>query len=72
MALRRNQRKFLSGRVADAQVRPSGEQKLDGLPDCAFVGERVRSFVAVSSWFWYCYPCVQPNDDSEPESRRDE
>jgi hypothetical protein len=29
------------------------------------VCERVRSFIAVSSWFWYRYPCVQPNDESD-------
>lgn len=41
------------------------------MPDAAFVGERVRSFVAVSSWFWYCYPCAQPEDDSdEPQARQ--
>jgi hypothetical protein len=32
----------------------------------------VRSFVAVSSWFWSCFPCVQPNDAPEPDSRRDQ
>jgi hypothetical protein len=69
MARQREQRKYLRGPIADADVRPSGEQKLDGLPDCAFVGERVRTFVAVSSWFWYCYPCGQPNHGGESDSR---
>jgi hypothetical protein len=68
MALQRAQRKYLRGAVIDAEVRAAGESKIDGLPDSAFVGERVRSFVAVSSWFWHCYPCVQPEDDSAPDS----
>jgi hypothetical protein len=59
------QRKYLRGPVVDAERRAATEQRIDGLPDSAFAGERVRSFVAVSSWFWYCYPCVQPEDDSE-------
>jgi hypothetical protein len=71
MALQRAQRKYLRGAVIDAEVRASTEERIDGLPDSAFAGERVRSFVAVSSWFWYCYPCVQPNDRSEPASRED-
>ena len=51
MALQRAQRKYLRGPIAAAEVRPADERKLDGLPDCAFVGEHVRSFVAVSSCF---------------------
>jgi hypothetical protein len=64
-ALQGAQRKYLRGPVIDAELRAAAEQRLDGLPDSAFAGERVRSFVAVSSWFWYCYPCVQPNDESD-------
>jgi len=56
---RRAQRKYLRGPVIDAELRADAEQRIDGLPDAAFMGERVRSFVAVSSWFWYCYPCAQ-------------
>jgi hypothetical protein len=67
-ARQRAQRKYLRGAVIDAEVRVAGEQKLDGLPESAFAGERVRSFIAVSSWFWYCYPCAQPEDGSSPES----
>jgi hypothetical protein len=54
----------------DAELRASTEERIDGLPDAAFAGERVHSFIAVSSWFWYCYPCAQPGDDSnEPQAR---
>jgi hypothetical protein len=63
------QRKYLRGPVMDAELRAATEQRIDGLPDSAFSGERVRSFVAVSSWFWYCYPCVQPQDDSDDSPR---
>jgi hypothetical protein len=66
------ERKYLRGPVIDAELRAATEQKLDGLPDSASAGERVRRFIAVSSWFWYCYPCAQPNGASAPESRRDE
>jgi hypothetical protein len=65
MALQRTQRKYLRGPIAAAEVRPADERKLDALPDCAFAGERVHSFVAVSSWFWHCYPCVQSNDGND-------
>jgi hypothetical protein len=68
--IHRVQRKFLRGPVIDAELRAATEQRIDGLPDSAFAGEHVRSFVAVSSWFWYCYPCAQAKDDSD-QSRPD-
>lgn len=58
------QRKYLHGAVVDAELRAATTERIDGLPDSAFEGERVRSFVAVSSWFWYCYPCPKPEDNS--------
>jgi hypothetical protein len=67
-ALHQTQRKYLRGAVLDTELRAAGESKIDGLPESAFVGERVRSFIAVSSWFWYCYPCSQPRDESTPDS----
>ena len=70
MALQRTQRKYLRGAIIDSEIRAAAERRLDGLPDSAFVGERVRSFVAVSSWFWYCYPCAQPGDDSNESQAR--
>ena len=63
--VKRTQRKYLHGPVIDAELRAATEQRIDWLPDSAFVGERVLSFVAVSSWFWYCYPCAQPNDGAD-------
>lgn len=52
------QRKFLRGAITDAELRGGeGERFEDAFPPDAFVGERVTSFVAASSWFWYCYPC---------------
>jgi hypothetical protein len=66
--LQRAQQKYLRGAVLDTELRAAGESKIDGLPESAFVGERVRSFIAVSSWFWYCYPCSQPRDESTPDS----
>lgn len=68
MALHRAQRKYLRGPIVDAEVRASGEQRIDGLPESAFAGERVRSFIAVSSWFWRCYPCAQPEEAGEPDT----
>jgi hypothetical protein len=70
MALRRAQRKYLRGAIIDTENRAATEQRMDGLPDSAFAGERVRSFVAVSSWFWYCYRCAQPGDDSNESQAR--
>jgi hypothetical protein len=70
MARQRTQRKYLRGAIIDSEIRAAAERRLDGLPDCAFVGERVRSFIAVSSWFWYCYPCAQPGDDSDESQAR--
>jgi len=66
------ERKCLRGPIVDAEVRAADEAKIDGLLESAVAGERVRSFVAVSSWFWSCFPCVQPNDAPEPDSRRDQ
>lgn len=66
--IQRTQRKYLRGPVIDSEVRAASEERIGGLPDAAFAGERVRSFVAVSSWFWYCYPCAQPQGDTD-ESR---
>jgi hypothetical protein len=63
--IQRAQRKYLRGPAIDAEVRAAIEERINGLPDSAFAGERVRSFVAVSSWFWYCYPCVQPQNDRD-------
>ena len=60
---RRAYRKYLRGAIVDAELLKASERRLDGLPDSAYVGDRVRSFVAVSSWFWYCYPCAQAEDD---------
>jgi hypothetical protein len=57
-------RKYLRGAIMDAELRKASEKRLDMLPDSAFVGERVRSFIAVSSWFWYCYPCAQKDADT--------
>lgn len=62
MTVQRAQRKYLRGAVIDAELRAASEERIDGLPDSAFAGERVRSFVAVSSWFWYCYPGMQRDD----------
>jgi hypothetical protein len=70
-ALHRMQRKYFRGVVLDTELGVADESKIDGLPDSAFVGERVRSFVAVSSWFWYCYPCGEPNQGGESDSRED-
>jgi hypothetical protein len=54
----RTQRKFLRGAITDAVFRGGdGEKFEDVFPPDAFVGERVTSFLAASSWFWYCYPC---------------
>jgi len=64
-ALQGVQRKYLRGPIIDAELQASREERLDALPDSAFIGDRVRSFVAVSSWFWQCYPCVQPNESGE-------
>jgi len=55
----------LRGPVIDAGVRASTEQRIDGLPYSALAGERVRSFVAVSSWFWHCYPCAHQEGESD-------
>jgi hypothetical protein len=65
LSIQRTARKYLRGPVVDVELRAATEERIDGLPDSAFAGERVRSFVAVSSWFWYCYPGAQPEDDSE-------
>jgi len=55
-------RKYLRGAIVDEDSRASARQRIEGLPDSYFAGERVRSFVAVSSWFWYCYPCARPEE----------
>jgi hypothetical protein len=67
-ALQRAQRKYLRGPIVEAEVRGGAKQQLDQLPEAAFVGERVRSFIAVSSWFWYCYPCSQSEDRGGPDA----
>lgn len=63
------ERKCLRGPRVDTEVQAADEAKIDGLLESAFAGERVRRFVAVSSWFWYCFPCVQPNDGGESDSQ---
>ena len=66
------QRNFLRGPITNPRLRRArGDKLTDVFPPEAYVGERVRSFLAASSWFWYCYTCFQPNpegqaDDSSP------
>lgn len=62
------QRKYLRGPVIDAGLRAATERRIEGLPESAFAGERMRSFIAVSSWFWHCYTCAHPEEASEPDS----
>lgn len=50
---------FLRGPIADAGMRgDAGMRQNIALPAVAFAGERVRSYVAASSWFWQCYTCA--------------
>ena len=54
------QRKFLRGEIADVCLYgPEGNNFTDAFPPEVLRGERVRTFLAASSWFWYCYTCFQ-------------
>lgn len=66
------QRKYLLGAIIDEEIQAAAEERIDGLPDSAFAGERVRSFIAISSWFWYCYPCLQPQDGANRSATSNE
>jgi hypothetical protein len=57
---------FLLGPIADAGMRgDAGTRENIALPAAAFAGERVRSYVAASSWFWQCYTCADGNAAKE-------
>ena len=63
------QQKFLRGAITDASFSsgPEGKELADAFPADAFEGERVRTFLAASSWFWYCYTCFQQNEDEKTD-----
>lgn len=57
------QRKFLRGAItATCFCGPKAKELADEFPAQVFLDERVRTFLAASSWFWYCYTCFQQNE----------
>jgi hypothetical protein len=57
------QRNFLRGPITDvSHCGREGKDLADSFPPGAFQGERIRSFLAASSWFWYCYTCFDRNE----------
>jgi hypothetical protein len=55
--------KFLLGAITDACFGgPDAKELADAFPADAFEGGRARTFLAASSWFWYCYTCFQQNE----------
>jgi hypothetical protein len=61
------QQKFLRGAVTDASFSSgrNARELADAFPADAFEGGSVRTFLAASSWFWYCYTCFQQSEGGE-------
>jgi hypothetical protein len=63
------QQKFLRGAITDASFSSGRNARglADAFPADAFEGERVRTFLAASSWLWYCYTCFQQSEGEKSD-----